>query len=50
MTGETDFVLHLAIADMEVYERFCREVFHGDPNVRSCRTIVTMREIVRQGY
>lgn len=49
VTGETDFVLHLNVADMAAYERFCREVFHDDPNVKSFRTIVAMREIVGRG-
>lgn len=46
VTGETDFVLHLQIADMQAYERFTREVFHDDPNVRTFRTVIAMRKVV----
>ncbi|RDJ20788.1 Lrp/AsnC family transcriptional regulator [Bosea caraganae] len=46
VTGETDFVLLLQLPDMEAYDRFAREVFHDDPNVKAFRTIVAMREIV----
>lgn len=46
VTGEADFVLLLQLPDMEAYDRFARAVFHDDPNVKSFRTIVAMREIV----
>lgn len=46
VTGEADFVLLLQLPDMEAYDRFAREVFHDDPNVKAFRTIVAMREIV----
>lgn len=45
VTGEADFVLLLHVISMEAYERFTREVFHDDPNVRTFRTIVTIREV-----
>ncbi|WP_236020585.1 Lrp/AsnC family transcriptional regulator [Sabulicella rubraurantiaca] len=45
VTGEADFVLLVRVGSMEAYERFTREVFHDDPNVRSFRTIVTLREV-----
>ncbi|HEX7390874.1 MAG TPA: Lrp/AsnC family transcriptional regulator [Acidiphilium sp.] len=46
VTGETDFVLLLRLADMEAYEGFVREVFHDDPNVKGFRTMVAMREVI----
>lgn len=46
VTGEADFVLLLQLPDMEAYDRFARQVFHDDPNVKAFRTIVAMREIV----
>jgi Lrp/AsnC family transcriptional regulator, leucine-responsive regulatory protein len=46
VTGDADFVLHLRLSGMDAYETFAREVFHEDPNVRSFRTIVAMRQIV----
>lgn len=45
VTGEADFVLLLRVGSMEAYERFTREVFHDDPNVRAFRTIITLREV-----
>lgn len=49
VTGEADFVLLLRVAGMEDYERFAREVFHDDPNVRGFRTIVALRELNLRG-
>lgn len=46
VTGEADFLLQLRLADMAAFETFAREVLHDDPNVRSFRTMVVMREIV----
>jgi Lrp/AsnC family transcriptional regulator, leucine-responsive regulatory protein len=45
VTGEVDFVLLLQVSSMEAYERFTREVFHDDPNVRAFRTIIALREV-----
>jgi Lrp/AsnC family transcriptional regulator, leucine-responsive regulatory protein len=45
VTGEADFALLLRVGSMEAYERFTREVFHDDPNVRAFRTIVALREV-----
>jgi Lrp/AsnC family leucine-responsive transcriptional regulator len=49
VTGEADFVLLLRVSSMEAYERFTREVFQDDPNVRAFRTIITLREVVSTG-
>ena len=49
VTGEVDFVLQLQLSGMDVYETFCGEVFHEDPNVKSFKTIVAMREVIGQG-
>lgn len=46
VTGEVDFVLQLQVSGMDAYERFTREVFHDDPNVRAFRTIITLRDVV----
>ncbi|MFC3124180.1 Lrp/AsnC family transcriptional regulator [Pseudoroseomonas globiformis] len=46
VTGEVDFVLQLQVSGMGAYERFTREVFHDDPNVRAFRTIITLRDVV----
>jgi DNA-binding Lrp family transcriptional regulator len=46
VTGDVDFVLHLQVADMEAYLTFAREMFHGDPNIKAFRTMISMREIV----
>jgi DNA-binding Lrp family transcriptional regulator len=45
VTGEVDFVLLLQVSDMETYERFTREVFHDDPNVKAFRTLIVLREV-----
>ena len=45
VTGEVDFVLLLQVCDMETYERFTREVFHDDPNVKAFRTLIVLREV-----
>ena len=47
--GEADFLLHLQLADMTAYEAFSREMFDEDPNVRTFRTMVAMREVVSSG-
>ena len=50
VTGEADFVVLLRVSSMESYERFTREVFHDDPNVRAFRTIITLREVAGPGH
>jgi len=45
VTGEADFILQLRLTGMEAYEAFTREIFYDDPNVRSFRTIIAMRQI-----
>lgn len=45
VTGEVDFVLLLRLPGMDRYADFVQEVFHADGNVKSFRTIVTIREI-----
>ena len=50
VTSETDFVLLLQVGDMEAYEGFCKDVFHDDPNVKSFRTIIAMREVAKARY
>lgn len=42
VTGEGDFVLVLAVADMAEYERLTRELFFAESNVKSFRTMVAM--------
>lgn len=45
VTGEVDFVLLLRLPGMDQYADFAQKVFHADENVKSFRTIVTIREI-----
>jgi Lrp/AsnC family transcriptional regulator, leucine-responsive regulatory protein len=45
VTGEWDFVVVVKARDMVDYERFTREVFLNDPNVRSFTTHVVMDEV-----
>jgi DNA-binding Lrp family transcriptional regulator len=42
VTGEVDFVLVMAVADMAEYERLTRELFFAEGNVKSFRTLVVM--------
>ncbi|WP_295814009.1 Lrp/AsnC family transcriptional regulator [uncultured Nitratireductor sp.] len=49
VTGEADFVMHLRLPSMDQYADFVQEVFHGDSNVKSFKTIVAIREIETSG-
>lgn len=42
VTGESDFVLVLNVADMAEYERLTRELFFAESNIKSFRTMVAM--------
>ena len=46
VTGESDFVLLVKVGSMEAYEQFTRAVLNDDPNVRTFRTMITLREVV----
>ncbi len=45
VTGETDFVLIIKVHDMEEYERFTKEAFFDNSNIRRFRTSVVMSEV-----
>lgn len=45
VTGEVDFVLLLRLPGMDQYADFVQQVFHADENVKSFKTIVSIREI-----
>jgi Lrp/AsnC family transcriptional regulator, leucine-responsive regulatory protein len=42
VTGETDFVLILCVADMSEYEQLTRQLFFAEGNVKRFRTMVVM--------
>jgi Lrp/AsnC family transcriptional regulator, leucine-responsive regulatory protein len=46
VTGDADFVLLLQLSGMDQYDDFTQEVFHSDPNVKSFRTLVTIRDVM----
>lgn len=46
VTGEVDWIIVLRLPSMEAYEALTRELFLADPNIRSFRTLVVMRELV----
>jgi Lrp/AsnC family leucine-responsive transcriptional regulator len=48
VTGESDWVAVLQLDSMASYEAFTREMFLADPNVRSFRTLVAMREVMSE--
>lgn len=43
VTGDVDFVLIVAVADMDAYDRFCTEVLYADDNMRKFRTLLSRR-------
>ncbi len=47
VTGRTDFLLIVAVASIEEYQRFSDEVLAADEDVRMFETLVSLREIVR---
>ena len=49
VTGEQDFVLHVAARDMASYEQFTRRVLHAREQVRSFKTLVVMGQHKRCG-
>jgi Lrp/AsnC family transcriptional regulator, leucine-responsive regulatory protein len=42
VTGETDFVLILSVADMTEYEQLTRQLFFAEGNIKRFRTMVVM--------
>jgi Lrp/AsnC family transcriptional regulator, leucine-responsive regulatory protein len=48
VTGESDLALVLQLESMASYEAFTRDMFIENPNVRSFKTLVAMREIVNE--
>jgi Lrp/AsnC family leucine-responsive transcriptional regulator len=46
VTGDADFVLMLRLSGMDQYDVFTQQMFHEDPNVKSFRTLVTIRDVV----
>lgn len=46
VTGVSDFMLQVRVPDMAAYERFTREALNDDPNVRSFKTLVSIRQVV----
>ncbi len=45
VTGSADFILLITAKDMEDYERFTREVFFDDLNIRNFQTNVVMDSV-----
>lgn len=41
VTGETDFVLIVVVANMDAYDRFCDRSLHSDPNMRKFTTMIS---------
>lgn len=49
VTGEADFVLNIAVADMAHYERFQREFLYANAQVRNLRTLVVIDRVKTGG-
>lgn len=47
VTGRTDFLLIVAVASIEEYQRFSDEILAADEDVRMFETLVSLHEIVR---
>lgn len=47
VTGETDFVLVVAVASMAAYEDFTRRMFFQNGNVKKFRSLVSMDAVKR---
>ncbi|MBZ9705182.1 Lrp/AsnC family transcriptional regulator [Mesorhizobium sp. ESP7-2] len=45
VTGESDFILVITVADMGAYEALTRKLFFGSNNVRKFRTFVAMDRV-----
>ena len=43
VTGECDFVLILAVRDMNAYDSFCDAVLYADDNMRKFRTLLSRK-------
>lgn len=42
VTGEVDFVLVIAVPDMQSYEDLCEELFYSNENMHSFKTMISM--------
>jgi Lrp/AsnC family transcriptional regulator, leucine-responsive regulatory protein len=42
VSGQTDFMVVVQVADMDDYHRFVRRTFTNDPNIRNFRTLFAM--------
>ena len=49
VTGESDFVLMVTARDMEDYERFTRQFFYENPDIKGFKTMVVM-DRVKAGF
>jgi Lrp/AsnC family leucine-responsive transcriptional regulator len=49
VTGEADFVLVVTSKDMEDYERFTRQFFYENPDIKNFKTLVVM-DRVKSGF
>ena len=45
VTGEVDFILILTARDMQHYERFTRQFFFDNPNIKRFHTMVVMDRV-----
>ena len=43
VTGASDFVLVVAVRDLDAYDRFCDSVLHADDNLRKFRSLLSRK-------
>jgi Lrp/AsnC family leucine-responsive transcriptional regulator len=45
VTGESDFALYITARDMQDYERFTRQFFYENPDIKGFKTLVIMDRV-----
>ena len=45
VTGDADYVLYIAARDMEEYEKFTRNFFYRNPDIKTFKTLVIMDRV-----
>ncbi|WP_428197365.1 Lrp/AsnC family transcriptional regulator [Aliivibrio kagoshimensis] len=45
VTGDTDFILLVTVADIERYEAFCKREIYSEPNMKNFRTHISMNRV-----
>lgn len=49
MTGSSDYLLHVAAADLDAYETFMRRRLRGIPGIAAIETSIAIKQVKRRG-